>query len=125
MIEAVRRKKILARGRSQAGWEGEPRLGGWYTEKEISAVVRSIRDSMDWRQGFGFITKEITGFENAYARYCGSKYAVSVATASIGLDMAMRCLDLKPGDEVICPAINFKAPTWPSSVRAEILSSAR
>jgi len=109
MIDAIRRKKILARGRSQAGWEGEPRLGGWYTEKEISAVVRSIRESMDWRQGFGFITKEITGFEKAYARYIGTKYAISIATASIGLDMAMRCLDLKPGDEVICPAINFKA----------------
>jgi dTDP-4-amino-4,6-dideoxygalactose transaminase len=109
MIDAIRRKKILARGRSSAGWEGEPRLGGWYTEREINAVVKSIRDSMDWRKGFGFITKEITGFEKSYARYVGAKYAVSVATASIGLDMAMRCLELRPGDEVICPAINFKA----------------
>ena len=109
MIDASRRKRILARGRSQAGWEGEPRLGGWYTNKEIQAAVKSIRDSMDWRVGFGFITKEITGFEKAFARYCGSKYAVSVATASIGLDMAVRCLNLRPGDEVICPAINFKA----------------
>ena len=99
----------MARGRSQAGWEGEPRLGGWYTEKEIRAAVRSIRESMDWRKGFGFITREITDFEKAYARYIGTKYAISIATASIGLDMAMRCLDLKPGDEVICPAINFKA----------------
>jgi len=109
MIEASRRKRILVRGRSQAGWEGEPRLGAWYTERELRAVESSIRESMDWREGFGFITKTISGFEKAFARYCGSKYAISVATASIGLEMAMRCLDLKPGDEVICPAINFKA----------------
>ena len=109
MIDVKRRKVVLARGRSKAGWEGEPNLGGWYTEKEIKATVKAIHDSMDWRVGFGFITREITDFEKAFARYCGTKYAVSVATASIGLDMAMRCLDLKPGDEVICPAINFKA----------------
>jgi perosamine synthetase len=109
VIDAKRRKVVLARGRSKAGWEGEPNLGGWYTEKEIKATVKAIHDSMDWRVGFGFITREITDFEKAFARYCGTKYAVSVATASIGLDMAMRCLDLKPGDEVICPAINFKA----------------
>src|SRR5204863_5925798 len=29
--------------------------------------------------------------------------------AGTGLDMAMMCLDLEPGDEVICPAVNFKA----------------
>jgi dTDP-4-amino-4,6-dideoxygalactose transaminase len=109
MIDAARRKRILARGRSQAGWEGEPRLGGWYTDREIRAAVKAIRDSMDWREGFGFITKEFTDFERAYARYTGSRYAVSVATASVGLDMGVRCLDLRPGDEVICPAVNFKA----------------
>jgi perosamine synthetase len=109
MIDAGRRKAVLARGRSQAGWEGEPRLGGWYTNREVRAAVKAIRASMDWREGFGFITREITDFERAYARYTGSRYAVSVSTASVGLDMAMRSLDLEPGDEVICPAVNFKA----------------
>ena len=109
MIDAKRRKEILSRPRPEKTWEGEPLLGGWYTEEEIEAAVRAIRDSMDWQVGFGFIVQEITDFEEAFAAYCGTEFAVSVSTASVGLDMAMRCLDLEPGDEVICPAVNFKA----------------
>ncbi|MEK7767117.1 MAG: DegT/DnrJ/EryC1/StrS family aminotransferase, partial [bacterium] len=102
-------KLILGRGRAKKLPAGEPFLGGWYTEQEIRATVRTIRKSMDWHVGFGFMVKEIADFETAFARYCGTRHAVSVATASIGLDLAMRCLDLKQGDEVICPAVNFKA----------------
>ncbi len=84
-------------------------LGGWYTDKEIDAAVRAIRESMDPGVGFGFIVDQITEFERAFARYVGTAHAVSICTASVGLDMAIRCLDLNPGDEVICPAINFQA----------------
>jgi dTDP-4-amino-4,6-dideoxygalactose transaminase len=109
MIDAERRKQILSRGKQEPPFRGEPALGGWYTEEEVGAAVKAIRDSMDWFTGFGFIIKEITDFEEAFARYCGTEFAVSVSTASVGLDMAMMCLDLEPGDEVICPAVNFKA----------------
>jgi len=34
---------------------------------------------------------------------------VTINGAGGGLDMAMRCLDLEQGDEVICPSINFRA----------------
>lgn len=109
MIDAKRRKAILARGPSDETRPGEPMFGGYYTQEEIDAAVDCIRASMDWREGFGFIVKEITDFEEAFAAYCGTKFAVSVCTASVGLDMAVMCLDLEPGDEVICPAVNFKA----------------
>ena len=104
-----RRHGILKRGKPHPSFPGEPQLGGWYTEREIEAAVKAIRDSMDWRTGFGFIVEEIVEFEKAFAAYCGTEFAVSVSTATVGLDMAMMCLDLEPEDEVICPAINFKA----------------
>ncbi len=103
------RREILERGKPERPFPGEPQLGGWYTQGEIDAAVQAIRDSMDWRVGFGFITDEIVRFEQEFAAYCGTKHAVSVGTASVGLDMAMMALDLEPGDEVICPAVNFKA----------------
>jgi len=109
MIEREERRRILVRGRAKNLPAGEPFLGGWYTGREIGAAVRAIRASMDWHIGFGFQVKEIADFERAFARYVGTRHAVAVATASIGLDVAMRCLDLKAGDEVICPALNFKA----------------
>ena len=79
------------------------------TDAEIDATVKAIKDSMDYRVGFGFNVDEIVAFEEAFASYCGTAFAVSLVTASVGLDIAMMCLDLEPGDEVITPALNFKA----------------
>jgi len=90
-------------------WDSEPMFGTIYGEEEIEAVVRTIRASMQPSVGFGFITEEFEEFERQFAAYCGVKYAVSISTASCGLDMAMRSLDLEPGDEVIVPSINFQA----------------
>jgi dTDP-4-amino-4,6-dideoxygalactose transaminase len=84
-------------------------LGTDYGEEEIEAVVASIRASTEPSVGFGFITDEFETFESEFADYCGTKHAISICTASVGLEMAMRCLDLQPGDEVICPSINFVA----------------
>ena len=109
MIDAQRRSEVLGRGRPEETWAGEPLLGGWYTEEEVEAAVKAIRASMDWTVGFGFAVEEIAAFEEAFARHVGTEFAVSVSTASVGLDMAMMCLGLEPGDEVICPAVNFQA----------------
>ena len=109
MIEAHRRREILARERDTIYSLGEPHLGGYYTEEEIDVVVRTIRASMDPSVGFGFNVDEIVNFENEFAEYCGTKHAISINGAGTGLDMAMMALDLEPGDEVIVPAINFKA----------------
>jgi len=108
-MDEKRRKQVLERGRPSVAWPGEPLLGGWYTEEEVNAAVRAIRESMDPTVGFGFICPEIEEFEAAFAAYCGTQYAVSINGAGTGLDMAMMCLDLEPEDEVICPSINFRA----------------
>jgi len=108
-MDKARRQQILQQQSLTKPWPGEPMLGGWYTEEEIEAVVATIRDSMDPETGFGFFCEEITNFEQAFADYCGTNYAVSITNAGAGLDLAVMALDLEPGDEVIVPAINFKA----------------
>ena len=101
------RKEVLKRVRPRTPYPGEPLLGGWYTEEEIETVVRTIRNSMDYHVGFGFLCKEILDFEEAFARYIGTENAISINGAGTGLDIAMMSLGLKSGDEVICPAANF------------------
>ena len=111
MLSERQRKDILKRGKPdpQVLWPGEPLLGGVYGQEEIETVERTIRASMDWTVGFGFICKEITDFEAAFAKFCGTADCISINGAGTGLDMAMMALDLEPGDEVIVPALNFKA----------------
>ena len=112
MLSMETRRGVLSRGKPEPKdtmWCGEPNLGSWYTEEEIDAAVRTIRESNDWTIGFGPNAKDIEEFEHAFAEYCGVKQAIVINSCGAGLDMAMICLDLEPGDEVICPAINYKA----------------
>ncbi len=90
-------------------WRAEPLLGSCYGEEEVAAAVAAIREAMDVHQGFGFSAPPIPDFEQAFAKYCGCAYAVAVNSAGPGLDMVMRYLKLKPGDEVIVPSVNYQA----------------
>lgn len=109
-MDPAQKRQALSYPKPVIPWRGEPQLGGWYTEEEVEAAVAAIRSSMDWTgEGFGFIVQEILDFEAAFARYTGAKHAISLSTASVGLDLAMMALDLQPGDEVISPAMNFRA----------------
>lgn len=111
-MDQAKRKEILARGKLSREWPAEPMLGGWYTEEEIEAAVKTIRSSLDPAAGFGFFCDEIVEFEQKFAEYIGTKYALSVTSAGTGLDVAVRALDLEPGDEVIVPAMNFRAAPY-------------
>ena len=60
---------------------------------------------IQWIGGLDLVSLLTKSFTN----YCGTEFAISLSTASVGLDLAMISLGLEPEDEVICPAINFKA----------------
>ena len=109
MMTQSQRDTIFKRGKPKSLWEGEPFLGSTYGEDEIAAVVAAMRDSFEVSRGFGFSASPIPEFEQAFADYVGTRYAVAINSAGPGLDMAMHFLKLQPGDEVIVPAINFVA----------------
>src|SRR5688572_18251565 len=52
---------------------------------------------------------EGTTFEQEFARYVGSKYAVALANGSVALELALHALGVGPGDEVVVPARSFLA----------------
>jgi len=53
--------------------------------------------------------KEVGEFEAAFAEYCESKHGVGVASGLDALEIALRALDIGPGDEVITAANTFIA----------------
>jgi|TARA_B110000483_G_scaffold236930_1_gene310876 perosamine synthetase len=111
MLEKKFIKDILKKKRPKpkSKWFGEPNLGSFYDKKEIDAVVKALEKSKHWSIGFGPNPLEVKKFEGNFARYCGTKYAIAVSNNGDGFDMVLNTLNLKPNDEVIAPALNFKA----------------
>jgi dTDP-3-amino-3,4,6-trideoxy-alpha-D-glucose transaminase len=48
-------------------------------------------------------------FESEFAAWCGSKFSVGVSSGTAALELALRALEIGPGDEVIVPTNSFIA----------------
>jgi len=86
--------------------KGEPVLGSIYGQEEVAVVNRLLKESMDPSIGF-FAGEEIKSFETDFLNLCGCKYAVALNGASVALDLVLKALNVKPGDEIMSCAINF------------------
>jgi perosamine synthetase len=76
----------------------EPLLEG----KELEYVTNCINSG--WISSVGdYITK----FEQTFAEFCGRSHGVAVSNGTTALQIACRCLDLQPGDEVILPTFTI------------------
>lgn len=51
-------------------------------------------------------------FEKAFAKFCGTEFAIGVNNGTTALHLAMLALGIGPGDEVIIPANTFIATAW-------------
>ena len=83
-------------------------LGAAYRElkTEIDAAVMRVLDS-----GWYILGPEVDAFEQEWASYCEADYAVGLANGLDALILALRALDVGPGDEVIVPSNTYIA-TW-------------
>lgn len=83
-------------------------LGAAYRElkTEIDAAIHRVLDS-----GWYILGSEVDAFEAEWAAWCGADHAVGVANGLDALILALRALDIGPGDEVIVPSNTYIA-TW-------------
>ena len=65
-------------------------------KKEIDRAVKRVLASGNFILG-----ENVAKFEKEFARFCGTKYAVGVASGTEALELALRVLGIKEGDEVI------------------------
>jgi dTDP-4-amino-4,6-dideoxygalactose transaminase len=72
-------------------------------EAEIEEVVKSLRAA--WL-GTG---PKVAAFEKLVAEYKGVKHAVALNSCTAGLHLCCLALNLRPGDEVLVPAMTFCA----------------
>lgn len=75
-----------------------------YLPKEVKQKVLDVLDSSHLTEGR--VTAEL---EALVADYIGTKHCIAVTSCTTGLELALRCLDIGKGDEVIVPAFTYPA----------------
>lgn len=73
---------------------------------QIDAAISRVLSS-----GWYILGPEVEAFEAEWAEYCGASHAVGVGNGLDALTLALRALEIGPGDEVIVPANTYIA-TW-------------
>src|SRR3954466_13611329 len=89
----------MARERSEYLIFGSPLLG----EEEIAEVVATLRS------GWIGTGPKVHRFERMLEQYLGARHVRCVSSCTAALMLALRALEIGPGDEVIVPAMTFVA----------------
>jgi dTDP-4-amino-4,6-dideoxygalactose transaminase len=84
---------------------------------DIGATYRELKDELDeayqrvMSSGWYLLGAELEKFESEWAAYCRAGHCAGVASGLDALTLALRALDVGPGDEVIVPSNTYIA-TW-------------
>lgn len=74
--------------------------------EEITTAIARVVDS-----GWYILGPEVDAFESEYAAYCEASHCIGLANGLDALHLALRAMDVGPGDEVIVPSNTYIA-TW-------------
>jgi len=72
--------------------------------EELLGTVREVAE-----QGAFTLGHHVEAFERDFAAYCETDFAIGVSSGTEALALALRALEIGPGDEVIVPANSFIA----------------
>ncbi|MCF8476722.1 MAG: aminotransferase class I/II-fold pyridoxal phosphate-dependent enzyme, partial [Pseudolabrys sp.] len=70
----------------------------------VDAAIARVLDHCQFMLG-----PEVRTFEAELAAFCGAKHAVSCASGTDALVLALRAFGIGPGDAVLCPSFTFCA----------------
>jgi len=73
-------------------------------EAEVSLAMSKVLQQTDFILG-----RDVAQFEEEFAAYCETRYAIGVDSGTSALELALRAYDIGPGDEVITVANTFIA----------------
>lgn len=81
-------------------------------KNEINAAIARVLES-----GTYILGEEVDAFEREFAQYLGAEFAIGCASGTDALFLALKALDVGPGDEVIVPSLTA-SPTVAAVVMA-------
>lgn len=70
-----------------------------FINDDMKKAVNEVFDSGVFTMG-----EKVKEFEKKFAEYCGTKHAIAVSDGTIAIEIVLRSLGIKEGDEVIVPS---------------------
>jgi dTDP-4-amino-4,6-dideoxygalactose transaminase len=71
-------------------------------KEEIDSAIEKVLRRCDFILG-----EDVELFEQEFAKFCGTKYAVSVSSGTAALELSLRALNISEKDEVIVPTFTY------------------
>lgn len=71
---------------------------------KIDAAIQKVLS-----HGQFILGPEVKQFEEGLKQFCGAKHAIACSNGTDAIGLALRALNVKPGDAVFCPAFTFAA----------------
>ena len=101
--QSDRDKELKDMHKPTVRYELEISHGSIYGKEEEAALLEVLR------AGAPSCGKKVKGFEDAFAAYCGTRYALAVTSATTGLTLAGIAAGVGPGTEVITTPLSWIA----------------
>jgi len=85
---------------------------------DLPAQIRSLRQELDAAIARALdhctfcLGPDVAQFERDFARFCEAEHCVGFNNGTSALHVALQCLNVKPGDEVITTPFTFVATVW-------------
>jgi dTDP-4-amino-4,6-dideoxygalactose transaminase len=85
---------------------------------DLAAQIRGIRGELDAAIARSLdncsfcLGPDVAQFEKDFAQFVGARHAIAFNSGTSALHVAMRLLDIQPGDEVITTPYTFVATSW-------------
>lgn len=77
-----------------------------WDDEDIESIVNSLKSGKWCRLYEGSVVEK---FEKEFAKFQDAKYGIATSNGTVSIQLALRTLGVKAGDEVIVPAITFIA----------------
>ncbi len=74
---------------------------------EVLDAIQNVCENAQFALG-----PAVEAFELDFAKYCEAKHCIALNTGTSALHLALRALDIEPGDEVITVPMTFIATAW-------------
>lgn len=82
-----------------------------YSNQEARALLQVLR-SRNWG-GYPFPNAHASVFASKFAKAHGAKHGIALANGTVAIEVALKAVGIKPGDEVIVPAYTWEGTVGP------------